>query len=207
MPNDVAPYLSIEQSRKLATAVAVLSRYSPERWEEAFREALDAGIAPDWLYESILQSYLFLGYPAGIEGLRTLALVMEQMPASAYERWKDSTELWQVRGIETAQQVYRHHLHTLLARLETVTPELTEWMIVEGYGKVLGRPVLPLPVREFLIVVVLGTGTFTRQLEAHLFGARNVGTPLVWLDNWFASDNEFITTESFNAWEHFRNRP
>ena len=50
-------------------------------------------------------------------------------------------------------------------------------MVIDGYGKVLGRPELSLSVREMCIVamlVVMGAGP---QLRAHLMGALNAGVP------------------------------
>jgi 4-carboxymuconolactone decarboxylase len=50
-------------------------------------------------------------------------------------------------------------------------------MVLEGYGKVLGRPALSLDVRELLIVAMLVVGgeSGRRQLRSHLKGALNAG--------------------------------
>lgn len=48
-------------------------------------------------------------------------------------------------------------------------------MVVEGYGKVLGRPGLDLPVRELCIVALLAVLGAPRQLHSHLRGALNAG--------------------------------
>ena len=54
-------------------------------------------------------------------------------------------------------------------------PALDAWMVVEGYGKVLGRPGLDLPRRELCIVAACAATRQDRQLHSHLHGARNVG--------------------------------
>jgi 4-carboxymuconolactone decarboxylase len=54
-------------------------------------------------------------------------------------------------------------------------PELDEWMIVEGYGKVLSRPGLDLGRRELCIVAACVASKQDRQLHSHLHGALNVG--------------------------------
>jgi 4-carboxymuconolactone decarboxylase len=54
-------------------------------------------------------------------------------------------------------------------------PELDDWMIVEGYGKVLSRPALDLPRRELCIVAACAASRQDRQLHSHLHGAVNVG--------------------------------
>jgi 4-carboxymuconolactone decarboxylase len=54
-------------------------------------------------------------------------------------------------------------------------PALDEWMIVEGYGKVLSRPGLDLARRELCIVAACAATGQDRQLHSHLHGARNAG--------------------------------
>ena len=54
-------------------------------------------------------------------------------------------------------------------------PALDAWMVVEGYGKVLGRPGLDLPRRELCIVAACAAMGQDRQLHSHLHGALNVG--------------------------------
>lgn len=48
-------------------------------------------------------------------------------------------------------------------------------MVVEGYGKVLGRPGLSLAVRELCVVALLVHQDAGPQLYAHLRGALNAG--------------------------------
>ena len=54
-------------------------------------------------------------------------------------------------------------------------PALDAWMVVEGYGKVLGRSGLDLPRRELCIVAACAASGQDRQLHSHLHGALNVG--------------------------------
>jgi 4-carboxymuconolactone decarboxylase len=48
-------------------------------------------------------------------------------------------------------------------------------MIVEGYGKILGRPGLDLPRRELCIIAACAAARQERQLHSHLHGALNAG--------------------------------
>jgi len=102
--------------------------------EKKIEVAIAKNVSPDWLYEAILQSYLFLGYPAALEGLRTLSQVVGTRALSG-EQWDTVALTWREQGQGTARLVYLEHLQTLLSRLEKVTPELSEWMIVEVTGK------------------------------------------------------------------------
>ena len=50
-------------------------------------------------------------------------------------------------------------------------------MVVEGYGKVLGRPGLELATRELCIAALLAVLRAPRQLYSHLRGALSAGAP------------------------------
>ena len=61
------------------------------------------------------------------------------------------------------------------AVIRRLHPALDEWMIVEGYGKVLSRPGLDLPRRELCIIAACIAARQDRQLHSHLHGAVNAG--------------------------------
>jgi 4-carboxymuconolactone decarboxylase len=65
----------------------------------------------------------------------------------------------------------------LRENIERLHPLLDEWMITEGYGKVLSRPGLDLMRRELCIVAACAAAGQERQLHSHLHGALNVGVP------------------------------
>lgn len=123
--------------------------------------------------EALLQSYLFLGFPAAIEGLRRWRnLGIKPPPGSDTD-----PALWSERGEQTCAIVYGDHYERLRENIARLHPDLDRWMVLEGYGKVLSRPALSLAVRELLIVamlVVQGESS-RRQLRSHLKGALNAG--------------------------------
>jgi 4-carboxymuconolactone decarboxylase len=63
----------------------------------------------------------------------------------------------------------------LRVNIRALHPLLDEWMIEEGYGKVLSRPALDLPRRELCIVAACAATAQDRQLQSHLHGCRNTG--------------------------------
>jgi len=63
----------------------------------------------------------------------------------------------------------------LRRNIRKLHPALDDWMIVEGYGKVLSRPGLDLPRRELCIIAACAASEQDRQLHSHLRGALNVG--------------------------------
>lgn len=51
---------------------------------------------------------------------------------------------------------------------------MAEWLVIEGYGKVLGRKGLSLIEREVCIVSILSALKFKEQLYSHIIGAMNI---------------------------------
>jgi 4-carboxymuconolactone decarboxylase len=54
-------------------------------------------------------------------------------------------------------------------------PELAAWILEDGYGKVLSRPILSIRERELIVVAVLSALRLPKQLESHVRGALRVG--------------------------------
>lgn len=73
------------------------------------------------------------------------------------------------------QVVYGGQYGRLRENVRALHPDMERWMVVEGYGKVLGRPGLDLATRELCIVALLAVLGAPRQLYAHLRGALNAG--------------------------------
>jgi 4-carboxymuconolactone decarboxylase len=123
--------------------------------------------------EALLQSYLFLGFPSAIEALRRWRENAIDPPSATAE----SPELWLERGVRTCAVVYGDHYERLRENIARFHPDLDRWMVMEGYGKVLGRPALSLDIRELLIVAMLVVQgeSGRRQLRSHLMGALNAG--------------------------------
>ncbi len=121
--------------------------------------------------EAILQSYLFLGFPAAIESFRRWRTHGVRAP----EPTDEGPRLWERRGVEMCRIVYGDHYESLRENISQLHPDLDRWMVMEGYGKVLGRPALSLDVREMLIVAMLVVLGARRQLRSHLRGALNAG--------------------------------
>lgn len=132
--------------------------------------------------ETILQAYLFLGYPAA---LNTFACWRELAPLEAEPKAESSEEAewgpegglreWEARGEAVCRIVYGGQYERLRANVRRLHPDMEHWMVVEGYGKVLGRPGLELKVRELCIVVILAVQGTLRQLYSHLRGAQHAG--------------------------------
>jgi 4-carboxymuconolactone decarboxylase len=127
---------------------------------------------PGWAEEVILQSYLFLGYPVA---LNAFGMWREVSGRRADPGVPDAWDGWTDRGEEVCRTVYGGQYEGLRRNVRELHPDMERWMVVEGYGKVIGRPGLDLSVRELCIVALLAVLGAPRQLHSHLRGALNAG--------------------------------
>ncbi len=125
------------------------------------------------LYEALLQNYLFAGYPSAIISLK----ILNKHIRSTEKTTSDDMNLYHFkdRGEKNCKTIYGNKYEKLIANVNSFSPELSEWLVLEGYGKVLGREGLSLKERELCIVSVLNTLKFEDQLYSHVNGALRVG--------------------------------
>lgn len=154
---------------RISAAVAALpaSELGP-----VLRGAVDVA-DPLEVEEALLQSHLFLGYPAA---LNALAEWRRASGTSAPHAVDDvGPEGWAERGEKVCRQVYGSAYDGLRENVDALSPEMDRWMVVQGYGRVLGRPGLELGRRECCVVAVLAVLDVPRQLHSHLRGALRCG--------------------------------
>lgn len=141
------------------------------------RAAREAG--PEAVEETILQSHLFLGFPAALRGLRAWRRLREGAAPpgpSPQEASAADPEAWRERGEEVCRRVYGSAYRGLRRNVRRLHPEMDAWMIRDGYGKVLGREGLDLASRELCIVATLAAAGSPREpLHSHLRGALRTG--------------------------------
>ena len=139
-------------------------------------EAIDE-VDPVSVEEIILQSYLFAGFPRTLNAMRAWRVVSERpAPDTDPEAAAEDFDLWRTRGAETCAIVYGESYEKLRQNICELHPALDEWMIVDGYGKVLSRPGVDLRTRELCVVAACAVSGQQRQLHSHLRGALNAGS-------------------------------
>ncbi len=138
-------------------------------------EALSNGASPAALYEALLQSYLFVGFPRAIEALFAARPALDRHGARLPAAARIDTEGWLRVGENLCRSVYGRNYEKLLETMRGLSPDLASWMILEGYGKTLSRPGLSASAREYCVVAILATTRMWRQLRSHAIGAINVG--------------------------------
>jgi 4-carboxymuconolactone decarboxylase len=140
--------------------------------------ARTGGAIPDvWVEELLLQTYLFAGFPRALNAMREWRRVHPAVAGSPV-----SPEPSRADGEATCERVYGRMYDRLRENIRHLHPLLDDWMITEGYGKVLSRPGLDLPRRELCIVAACAATGQDRQLHSHLHGARNAGVSVSAVD-------------------------
>ena len=135
-----------------------------------------AGVPDQWIDEILLQSFLNVGYPLALMAFGVWRAVAGPVKDGgepiAHGLWED----WTRRGAETCGAVYGRTFHKLMQNLKGLHPALEALVLVDAYGKVIGRPGLDLRRRELCTLAAVATLTTPKQLHAHLRGAINTGS-------------------------------
>ena len=161
-------------------ALVVLSATITAGNDRAIRDAITRAatdIPGLWVEELLLQSYLFAGFPRALNAMREWRRVEPEALVGALPA---DIDRWRADGEATCAAVYGSMYERLRENIRHLHPSLDEWMVTEGYGKVLSRPRLDPPRRELCIVAACAAAGQDRQLHSHFHGALNVGVdPLV----------------------------
>jgi len=131
------------------------------------------GAPLEYLYEAVLQSYLFVGFPRTIEAFFAVAPLLSERGARA--KPPADPERWRRDGEALCRLVYGRNYEKVVNVIQDLSPDLAESMILEGYGKTLSRPGLKPVEREYAVVAILTVTRMWRQLRSHAIGAIHVG--------------------------------
>ena len=166
--------LSPKQLLPVIAAASALSKMSLLR--ELIIQAKIKRVPFAKIYEAILQNYLFSGYPSA---LLSLKILKEVFPNKKFSRTADMNLYhFRRRGEINCKKIYGDKYHKLVNNVKKFSPDLAEWLVLEGYGKVLGRKGLSLKERELCIVAVLTVMKFEDQLYSHINGAFRTGASI-----------------------------
>ena len=171
------PRLDSPTAALVRVAAAVATGKVPEL-DARLAAAREARVPGLWIEELLLQSMLVVGYPLALVAFGAWRRVGGPAPVEgdgaedlAHADWQS----WATRGAAVCREVYGRAYHKLLVNLRALHPALEDLVLVDAYGKVIGRPGLDLKRRELCTIAttaVLGTAD---QLHSHLRGALNTG--------------------------------
>ncbi len=194
-------------TRELVELSIVIATAREPELRAGMRRVAESGVNPEWVEELILQSYIFAGFPRALNAAREWRRASGiPAPRSDPDARGDRYDIWRERGEATCATVYGAAYGRLRTNIRELHPALDEWMIVEGYGKLLGRPGLDLARRELCIVAVCGALKQERQLHAHLHGALNAGATPSQIQDTLNIVAQHVDTEAANRFAHLWNR-
>lgn len=154
--------------------LALLSAASVLRKTKLFVEILNfilkQKISHKKIYEALLQTYLFAGFPSALISLKIFnQIIIKEKKYVGFDLHK-----YLKRGEKNCRIIYGNKYEKLISNIKSFSPEMAEWLIIEGYGKVLGRKGLSIKDREVCIVSILASLKFKDQLYSHINGSLNV---------------------------------
>ncbi|HET9952342.1 MAG TPA: hypothetical protein VFS09_11175 [Candidatus Eisenbacteria bacterium] len=163
------------RNRAIARLSAAIAANAPVDVAREAEAALGAGLSGTAVYETILQSYLFVGFPRTIEAFFAAKPLLEHHGGIPAAPEPPSPAEWTARGESLCREIYGKHYEKLVDTMRGFSPDLAAWMILEGYGKTLSRPALSPEEREYGVLAILTVGGMWRQLRSHAIGTVNVG--------------------------------
>lgn len=167
----------MDRVKAIAALAAALSPGNLGRLRAILPEVVPAPLPLAVAYELLLQSHLFFGFAQAIEAAKVFAEVMprDEAGSSFAPANEASGEELRRRGQALCEQIYYPNFERLMSNLGKASPELAEWMMVDGYSKVLSRPGPTALEREIASIVFLAISGHQVQLHSHVRGARNLG--------------------------------
>ncbi len=164
----------MERVTAIAALAAALSPGKLGHLRAMLPEVVPVPLTPVVAYEVLLQSHLFFGFAQAIEAAKVFAEVVGADGSFMFVNETSSEEL-ERRGRALCEQIYYPNFERLMSNLGKASPELAEWMVVDGYCKVLSRPGPTALEREIASIVFLAISGHQVQLHSHVRGARNLG--------------------------------
>lgn len=161
--------VNIRALTKIASSIAA---DDPVQTENEIKKYKLCSYSPLKLYEAILQSYLFCGFPAAIESLK---IFRNHYTGFSKSKFIYNVKSFKAKGKINCKLIYKKNYKKLIENMNYFSHDLKEWMIIEGYGKVMGRKGLTLLEREFINVSILCTRLYYNQLHSHIKGCLHLG--------------------------------
>jgi 4-carboxymuconolactone decarboxylase len=174
-PRQVLAELDVATAALVRLSAAIAAADEPTV-RARFVDAVAAQVPHAWVDELVIQSYLFSGFPRALNAAREWRrIVPEATPDTDAPADPARAGEWLARGEATCHAVYDGMYEKLRENVYQLHPALDAVMVMDGYGKVLGRPGLDLARRELCVVAACAATRQDRQLHSHLHGALNVG--------------------------------
>jgi alkylhydroperoxidase/carboxymuconolactone decarboxylase family protein YurZ len=186
----------------LVRVAAAIARGEPAALRDRMRAARGAGVPPLWVDELLLQSMLNVGYPLALAAFAVWREVAGPPADTGEDLRHADLARWEARGPEACGHVYGRTYHKLLVNLRSLHPALAPLVVIDAYGKILGRPGLDARRRELCTIAAIALLHAPRQLQAHFRGALNVGATVEEVDAVLAVvEGDVEARRALEVWE------
>lgn len=187
-------------SRALVRVAAAVASGNRDALRERLLVARSVG-AQGEIDELLLQSMLNVGYALSLQAFGVWREIEPTVSAGedlAHDHWSE----WATRGREVCEHVYGRTFHKLLVNLRGLHPALESLVLIDAYGKLIGRSGLDLKRRELCTLAEIAVLDTPRQLHAHLRGALNTGATPEEVDEVLALVEEDVdAAHALRVWE------
>jgi len=186
---------------RLATAIA---KGGEALLRDRMRAARGAELPPVWVEELLLQSMLNVGYPLSLAAWGVWRDVAGPVRDPGERIQHAAWPGWEQRGKKSCEEVYGRTYHKLLLHLRDLHPSLEPLVVIDAYGKILGRPALDAKRRELCTLAAIAMLDAPKQLKAHFRGALNTGATREEVDAVLAIVELDMTPErALKVWEQW----
>ena len=153
-----------------------------------------------WVDELLLQSLLNVGYARGLQAFGVWRAVSPRAAGEGVSH--DAWPGWAERGARVCAAVYGRTYHKLLLNLRALHPALEALVVVDAYGKLIGRDGLDLQRRELCTLAEIAVLDTPRQFQAHLRGALNTGSTSEEVDDALALvEHDVAAAQALRMWQ------
>jgi 4-carboxymuconolactone decarboxylase len=169
---------------------------------QRFIEARGAAVPARWVDELLLQSFLNVGYPLSLMAFGVWREVAGSVAEPGEDLSHDRWAAWRERGAKLCAETYGRTYHKLLLHLNSLHPALEPLVVVDAYGKLLGRPGLEPKLRELCTLAAIALLPTPKQLHAHLRGALLMGWTREEVDEVLAIvEQDLSAASALTVWE------
>ena len=186
----------------LVRVAIAIARGDVAALRDHYRAARHQEVPDAWIEELLLQSFLNVCYPLTLAAFGVWREVAGPLKEGGEAVDHAQVATWRTRGAESCAKVYGESYPKLLLNLRTLHPAVEPMVLVDAYGKILGRPGLDFALRELCTLAAIAALPAPRQLRAHCRGALNVGWTKEQVDLVLAVIEEQVDKErALKAWE------
>jgi alkylhydroperoxidase/carboxymuconolactone decarboxylase family protein YurZ len=176
--------------------------------EQFFVQGKSAGLSELQMYEAVLNLLPYIGYPRTLSTMSRFQTIYPQYirersagkDPQPTEPWEKYALRWGERGAEIRRQLGLGGpgAEDFVRQLTLLSPELTEWVVYDDFGRIFGRAGLSLIEREAIIIGVL-IAQGAPQIAAHRGAMLRVGGSDELIDSLLAAVSGIVDEKALTA--------